>query len=45
VLGGLTNTVVVPPISGERSDEPLDLGTILVPVHESRALSNATGQH
>jgi hypothetical protein len=32
VLGGITNKVTVPPISGERLDEPLDLGAILVPM-------------
>jgi len=45
VLGGITNTVVVPPMSSERVDEPLDLGAILVPMVDTPALSNAAGKH
>ncbi len=41
VLGGITNTVVVPPISSEQSDEPLDLGAIRVPMADAPALGNA----
>ena len=40
VLGGVTNTVAVPALSGERSTDALDLGTIAVPVKESAALSD-----
>ena len=32
VLGATNKTVVVPPMSGEREDEPLDLGTITIPI-------------
>ena len=42
VLGGVTNTVAVPALWGERSDDALDLGTIVMPVKESAALSNTT---
>jgi hypothetical protein len=44
LLGGITNTVVVPPMSGERVDAPLDLGPILVPMVETPALGNAGGK-
>ena len=45
VLGGVTNTVVVPPVSGARLDEPLDLGVILVPVVETPRLGIAADKH
>ena len=44
-LGGVTNTVVMPPMPGERSDEPLNLGTILVPIKEAPALDNSPGKN
>jgi hypothetical protein len=43
VLGGITNTVIVPLISGERLDEPLDLGAILVPMDDAPAPGNRVG--
>jgi hypothetical protein len=44
VLGGITNTVLVPTMTSERVDEPLDLGTILVPVHEAPSLIHANAK-
>jgi hypothetical protein len=43
VLGGITNAVVVPSSSSELADEPLDLGTILVPVVDEASADNAVG--
>jgi hypothetical protein len=31
-LGGITNRVVVPDLSDDQSDTPLDLGTINIPI-------------
>jgi hypothetical protein len=45
VLGGVTNTVEVPPVSGARLDEPLDLGAIRVPVVEAPRLGIAADKH
>lgn len=42
-LGGITNTVVVPPMSSERVDEPLDLGAILVPIADRPARGTGAG--
>ena len=44
VLGATTRTVVVPPMSSERLDEPLDLGPILVPIVDTPAPGNAGGK-
>ena len=43
-LGGITNTVVVPPMPTERVDDPLDLGAILVPMVDTPAVRNTAGK-
>ncbi|MCX6923358.1 MAG: hypothetical protein NT154_09145, partial [Verrucomicrobia bacterium] len=43
-LGGITNTVVVPPMASERLDDPLDLGAILVPIVDTPAVRNTAGK-